>query len=336
MAAMNDLHRQAAGATAALRSVLSTDVDQHAESLSAWQQRYEQLGRGQFRGRLDEVWLDDLQLFRERTNVAMLETGEPWADAWTLGVPLAMSQPAVHFGHTVDAESALVVDAASGMCLRTPAAFDVVGISIPAGLLQRFASGLEGEDAEPLVGQIPVVRIAPVILRDLKQRLLEAFGLLADEAVPLGSPSARASLRNELLESVMEALQHTTGLAADSGTLSAHRRLAEQAREMAHATPALPPSVLDLCERLGVSRRTLQTCFQQVLGTSPHRYLLNMRLNGLRRALRQAAATDTVQSLAADWGFWHLSSCAAEYRRLFGELPSATLRRAPDIRPAGG
>ena len=63
-------------------------------------------------------------------------------------------------------------------------------------------------------------------------------------------------------------------------------------------------------------------------GVSPHQYLRAARLNGLRRALRNPPRGASVLSLAADWGFWHPSSCAAEYHKLFGELPSTTLRRA--------
>ena len=58
----------------------------------------------------------------------------------------------------------------------------------------------------------------------------------------------------------------------------------------------------------------------------PHQYLQALRLNGLRRALRDPAGPGSVQEAAARWGFWHLSACAAEYKRMFGELPSMTLR----------
>ncbi len=83
----------------------------------------------------------------------------------------------------------------------------------------------------------------------------------------------------------------------------------------------------ELCEQLHVSRRTLQYCFQDVLGMAPATYLRALRLNGVRRDLRGRAAA-SVQDAAAAWGFWHLSQFATDYRRMFGARPSETLRDA--------
>jgi AraC family ethanolamine operon transcriptional activator len=35
-----------------------------------------------------------------------------------------------------------------------------------------------------------------------------------------------------------------------------------------------------------------------------------------------------VQSVVADWGFWHLSQFATDYRKLFDKRPSESLREA--------
>jgi AraC family ethanolamine operon transcriptional activator len=84
-------------------------------------------------------------------------------------------------------------------------------------------------------------------------------------------------------------------------------------------------TVTQLCEIANVSRRTLQYSFESILGVSPIQYLRISRLNGVRRSLVQAQQGQAVSDIAAQWGFWHLSQFAKDYKQLFGETPSKTL-----------
>ena len=64
----------------------------------------------------------------------------------------------------------------------------------------------------------------------------------------------------------------------------------------------------------------------------PAQYLWLRRMNLARRALRLAdPGKTTVTAIATEFGFWELGRFAVQYRQLFGELPSATLRLAPDL-----
>jgi AraC family ethanolamine operon transcriptional activator len=84
----------------------------------------------------------------------------------------------------------------------------------------------------------------------------------------------------------------------------------------------------DLCLITGASERTLRYGFLDRYGVSPKAYLQSIRLNGVRRKLRQADPASTkVVDIANYWGFWHMGKFAADYRRLFGELPSETMNR---------
>ena len=90
-------------------------------------------------------------------------------------------------------------------------------------------------------------------------------------------------------------------------------------------------SVLDLCSRLRVSRRTLQYSFEAVIGMSPSNYMRSVRLNVARRAL-MTNPHEKIQGLALDAGFSHLGRFSKYYQDFFGELPSATVSRS---RPMG-
>lgn len=89
-------------------------------------------------------------------------------------------------------------------------------------------------------------------------------------------------------------------------------------------------AVKDLCRIAGASERLLRYAFLERFGISPKAYLLAVRLNGVRRELRSAdPSTTKIVDVAGRWGFWHMGQFAADYRRLFGELPSETLGGPP-------
>jgi AraC-like DNA-binding protein len=89
--------------------------------------------------------------------------------------------------------------------------------------------------------------------------------------------------------------------------------------------------VSDLCKVAGVSERSLEYAFKEVMGLTPVTYLIRLRLHRVRRALLAATqGSTTVSTEALNWGFWHFGEFSRAYKDCFGELPSDTLRRKPD------
>ena len=89
------------------------------------------------------------------------------------------------------------------------------------------------------------------------------------------------------------------------------------------------PVQLDLlAQAADVRPRTLETHFRTFLGTTPLGWVRRMRLARARQEFIRRGRNSTVTTVALSSGFNQLGRFAAEYRKAFGELPSATIQRA--------
>lgn len=87
-----------------------------------------------------------------------------------------------------------------------------------------------------------------------------------------------------------------------------------------------PFTVTALASIAGVSERTLHLGFRRFRSTTPMGRLAALRLHEARRLLRNAEPNATVAQAAAAVGLHQFGRFAAAYRKMFGELPSQTLR----------
>ena len=167
-------------------------------------------------------------------------------------------------------------------------------------------------------------------------RLHEAAGHLAKTAPDiLAKPEVARAIEEALVEAMILCLSE--GHSDNVRNRHRHRaRVMRRLEDVLTSTPDKPLYMPQLCRTLGASYTTLWDCCQEYLGMSPKRYLWLRRMHLVRRDLRSAdAEKTTVTEIATAYGFWELGRFAVAYRSLFGEPPSAALRRPPeDPKPA--
>ena len=115
-----------------------------------------------------------------------------------------------------------------------------------------------------------------------------------------------------------------------------HHHLVEQVERMALVEPQTPPNIATLCRLLAVSEKSLRKAFHRVHGIAPHRYLQMLRFSRARQKLMLARDRSvTVTEIATCLGFFEFGRFSTEYRKMFGESPSETLRQAVHDRGCG-
>jgi AraC-like DNA-binding protein len=171
----------------------------------------------------------------------------------------------------------------------------------------------------------------PARLMERLQRLHEAAGQLAATAPEiLAHPEVAKAIEQELIRAMVGCL--VEGMEGENNP-AAHPRMPVMRRleRFLGENADTPLYLAEVCAAIGVPARTLRQHCMDHLGMGPHQYLWLRRMNLARRSLVRAAPKETtVATIANNQGFAELGRFAVAYRKLFGESPSATLRRSSE------
>ncbi len=306
----------------------TTDIDAHAAAQPRWKLHYEQLSPGRFEGLVHHVQLPLMRLVYEWCSVAVRQQGCFVEGRYGFAMGLhALDEAAIFNGQRVDHDG-VMLGRHGQLDLRSPAGFALIAVVVDADLLVPLWEHLYGRPPSSWLESQLVVPARPAVaqsLRDLHMTVLADAAAWVDRRTDASTDddTAARQLRDTLLIEWLEALPPSVDASGLPGAL-ARKRIVDRACEVMLGATDEPLSMLEVCRRVGASRRNLNYCFQDVLGTSPLKYLRAVRLNGVRRELLHGAPT--VIDAAARWGFWHLGQFSHDYKVQFGELPSATLK----------
>jgi AraC-like DNA-binding protein len=259
-----------------------------------------------------------------------LRIGVPNIGAYYVNLPsIGSSLTADYRGESVIAapDRGLLLRPGGSARIRTRDAYHSHAILIDRAALERQLGALIGDTtAEP-------IRFAPSL--DLTSGSAATWARLTrwfatEIAAPdslLTNPLIAERLHEVVLMGLLAVAEHPyreamAGRISSRGPSPVRRAMDEV---MAHA--AEPITVSRLADAACVSVRSLQEGFRRHLGTTPTRYLREVRLTRAHEDLRRTdSGQATVAEIAHRWGFAHLGRFAEMYAQRYGKHPSETLR----------
>ncbi|RQS06215.1 helix-turn-helix domain-containing protein [Burkholderia sp. Bp9002] len=302
----------------------SGDIDELSGHLHAFQWRYDQLEPGRFLGRIAEIDLPGVSVFREQLSRSTRQVGT--TPPGTMGLTLTWNRSGNMWANGVRMTEGYVgVSAHMEVEFFTASDSDFAYVVVDSGVVDDTLARTDTVMAPDIRGNTAI----SLRLRDaeptLRQLFALAHGTLGEAPESLQSVTARRLLADQF---VMEFIDVVSMPSSIEERHAARRvRMVDRARELMHGRTEEPLSILEVCRHVGVSRRKLNYCFQDVLGTTPLAYMRAIRLNSVRREMLACARNEGVSDIAVRWGFWHLGRFSTDYKRHFGELPSHTLQR---------
>lgn len=293
-----------------------SDIDEQAAQLQGYDQVYQQISPGPFRGLFTSVESDGRPwLFIEETNQALVQEVHAPAGVTSFMFLLNADGACRFLADAFDSSDLAVLPAGCGFSVRCPPGTRFCVVSVPP----------DGADLPPIPGPWAFrIRSAQTGL------VVGAMRGLVEASLPLLDP-ARPVEGGAVLDRLRRSLNAAVALALMSQTIVDRPRTA--ARLYVDALRLIRADLQEidverLSRALDVSRRNLETAFNHEVGMGPARYIKLLRLNAIRREIRSQPTALGVADIASRWGLWHPSHFSASYLDLFGELPSATKLRA--------
>lgn len=303
------------------------DAQAQAEGLRGWNQQYQQLSRGPFHGVIRELFVGKQHLFLETLNKRLAQSGMVPEGSFGVGVPIQLDGPSILGGRTSEASNVHIFSGRDGFQYVSPETHVMAGIEVRMADFLALADSEESmRSIERLASSAQPYIVSHNRIEEMRVFIHGVFNALAAAPELLKNNAVTEALDRALLSNLMELFETDKKLVLEPTSAVRRWSVVSRARDLISSRLADPFTVAELAAEMQVPRRTLQHHFQETLGIRPVEYLRVIRLNEARRRL-SGGATISVTDVATSLGFWHFGHFSRDYRQLFGELPSQTLKR---------
>jgi AraC-like DNA-binding protein len=279
--------------------------------------------RGRFRARLIQITLHRLRLLAAEEHLPRIAFVVVPADAVLVLMPIGGGASPIWGGVEMRAGEIITLSPDQRVHARTEGPCRWGTIRLPARDLARYGRALRGCGfAVPQI--VARWQPPPAARRELSELHKAAIRSAEIRSGTLTDVEAAHGLEQQLIHALVDSL--STGELDEDVSAQRHRDILARFEGLLEMQPFL--RVAEICVALGVSDQMLRKCCEQQLGVSPSNYLRLRRMQRVHLALRSGNPDSAgVEEVARRYGVRALGRFAAEYRGLYGELPSATLRR---------
>ena len=303
-----------------------TDFDLYANSMLKWDVEFNQLVGGQFRGYIKQIILPNVIVQKYYLNKSCSVRGNAPTGFYNFSLGIKSNDKTIWRGKQFRDNEIAVYPNGAEFDGVTPDDFNSFEIAISKKLLRKVSNYLGIDELDNYLKFNEICRCDPLKINRFKYLLNTLMNYKFVD--PLVCPK-RVFIKQaeyEVAESLLKTIhisEPKTGYLQTDNRMNAIGKVEELIADINDDRL----TVLDLCEAANVSQRTLEYAFKNKFNMTPKQYLNKIRLNKVKRILQNPDDQNTKIIDAANlYGFWHMGQFAKDYKKLFGELPSDTLK----------
>lgn len=302
------------------------DFDELCCNMRNWNLDYRQLDDGRFSSELLMYGNSEIIIGREKLGRKIRQTGESPSGLITFGV-FANPKTRIYWrGYDVSGDMLCIFPQGGELDSITHHDFDVFPISISEEILNQKCKLLGLPEINILINNSEVLRCNPHKLSELRFWLLSIYQQLITISAKNRNARYLKQIEQGLIDRLLKILAEDRQPISikpprkrDKALFAAENYIAE------HCNTDI--TIPELCLVANVSERTLEYAFRERYNLTPQSYLIMHRMNNVRKQLRTANPTKgTILKIAQLHGFLHMGQFTSDYKRIFSELPSETLK----------
>lgn len=286
-----------------------------------WDVDYQQVGRGVFEGKFSTASCGNLRVTQQYCNRELAARGVPPHGMMSVLLPLHAENQTVIQGRALGENDAAVMAAGSEGLLKSPRDLRMCTVSVSQAQLE---SALWDYGRCELLSVLSNCGVTP-FPRKVIQNLMEVLNAVTCSTFVMEEKLVQLEAEDQILQAICE------GLFSQEYQVTGRERAKYvfQARAYIDAHLGEVLRVGQIASDVGVSGRTLELAFREVVGVRVVEYIRTRRLNRARQLLlKRPVSGKPITEAAMQCGLFHLGYFSRDYGRLFGELPSQTLKRS--------
>lgn len=303
------------------------DFEHLHESAAKWSLDFKQLDSGNFLAEMMMLNMEDIQLSYSHFNRKFDQKGNTPAGYRTFAIPANRNQSFIARGQQVNSNNLMVFPKSGEIDGISFPGFEVFTLSIAEELIDRFYEQ-ENIKRHPILDcDTGIIEMKPQTINTLRHQLHYLTTKLQDYPKLINKKAFQQIFTQELPTLLLNNLGYHNQILTNIPSRVRDIAFKKAVDYLRHSESDMP-TVKELCLIAGASQRTLEYAFKEQYGIGPKEFMQKQRLNIVRKALHKADPHQTkIQDIAHRYGFWHLGQFAADYKKLFEESPSETLRK---------
>ena len=279
-----------------------------------------QLKPGKFSVGLTQLISDNFQLGHAKFNIASKQEGVSPESMWTFA--FVDNKKMFWRNYKVKPHSIIVYAPGSEVNAVNSESFEVTVFSVPDIFLAEIAKKINLNAFYQSLKTIEVFETKSSLWKGLSQSILKELSKHKQNSTYHTNIGFVKKFSEDLLNLMKDSIISTTKVSSKKRLKSLHE---SEEYVLQHITE--PFTVLDIASSVGVSERTLLYAFNNRFGIGTKAFIKVLKLNHVHHALHKENKNVSVALIARSSGFWHMGQFYRDYKKFFGELPSATLKK---------